>query len=236
MRNEEDQWYQPENAFCKNGLLVIEARKERKPNPLYVAGSASWRTSREYIEYTSASATTRGRHSWTYGRFEIRARIDPRSGSWPAFWTLGLQGRWPGNGEIDIMEFYQRTALFNVAWRNAGTGLAEWNTVRRDISTLPSDWSGQFHTWRLDWDPSAIKIYLDDVLVNAQDISKALPNAAPGQNPFHGPVYLLVNQAIGGQGGDPSATAFPVRYELDYVRVYQKSSRVDHPSAAPGQH
>jgi len=43
VRNEEAQWYQEENAYCKNGLLVIEARKENKPNPLYVEGSSDWR-------------------------------------------------------------------------------------------------------------------------------------------------------------------------------------------------
>lgn len=34
VRNEELQWYQPENAACKNGLLSIEARKEVKPIPV----------------------------------------------------------------------------------------------------------------------------------------------------------------------------------------------------------
>jgi hypothetical protein len=33
----------------------------------------------------------------------------------------------------------------------------------------------------------------------------------------------ILNLAIGGaNGGDPSATAFPTRYEVDYVRVFQK--------------
>ncbi|RYG53447.1 hypothetical protein EON80_32700, partial [bacterium] len=31
-RNEEDQWYQSDNATVKNGLLVIEAKREQKPN------------------------------------------------------------------------------------------------------------------------------------------------------------------------------------------------------------
>src|SRR5437660_7617776 len=35
IRNRELQWYQPDNARCKNGLLIIEARRERKRNPNY---------------------------------------------------------------------------------------------------------------------------------------------------------------------------------------------------------
>ena len=42
VRNEERQWYQPENAVCTNGLLVIEARSEHRHNPQYVAGSKNW--------------------------------------------------------------------------------------------------------------------------------------------------------------------------------------------------
>ena len=43
-RNEEAQWYQQDNAICRNGYLIIEARKEKdRKNPLYVAGSKDWR-------------------------------------------------------------------------------------------------------------------------------------------------------------------------------------------------
>ena len=33
VRNNELQWYQDNNAYCKDGVLVIQAKKERKPNP-----------------------------------------------------------------------------------------------------------------------------------------------------------------------------------------------------------
>jgi beta-glucanase (GH16 family) len=182
VRNQELQWYQPENAVCKDGFLVIEATKERKPNPRYVAPAATtagtdesgaaggqsrpgrtgrgrgagWQN-REMIEYTSASVNTRGKHSWLYGRFEIRAKIDVRAGSWPAFWTLGLRGGWPANGEIDIMEYYRQMVLANVAWAG-GTppaGRATWNTKRLPLSSFPKDWAENFHTWRMDWDENS---------------------------------------------------------------------------------
>ena len=42
-------------------------------------------------------------------------------------------------------------------------------------------------------------------------------------NPFRHPHYILLNLALGGVNGGPiDDEAFPMRYEIDYVRVYQK--------------
>jgi hypothetical protein len=44
-----------------------------------------------------------------------------------------------------------------------------------------------------------------------------------GRNPFRQPHYILLNLAVGGINGGPDALeAYPMRYEIDYVRVYQK--------------
>ena len=59
VRNKELQWYQAGNAVCKDGVLIIEGRKERIKNPDYDSESSSWRTNREFAEYTSASIRTR---------------------------------------------------------------------------------------------------------------------------------------------------------------------------------
>ena len=60
-RNEELQWYQPENAYCKGGFLIIEAHREQRTNPLYKDGARDWRRSRKFIECTSSSVTTSGK-------------------------------------------------------------------------------------------------------------------------------------------------------------------------------
>jgi beta-glucanase (GH16 family) len=73
VRNEELQWYQPENTYCKKGYLIIEAKREIKPNPNYTKDSRNWRQNRPQINYTSACLITRGKQHWLYGRFEIRA-------------------------------------------------------------------------------------------------------------------------------------------------------------------
>jgi beta-glucanase (GH16 family) len=230
VRNRELQWYQPDNAWCKDGLLIIEGRRERKQNPNYAPDNTlDWRASREYADYTSASLITKSRHHWQYGRFEMRGRIDVRPGLWPAFWTLGIEGAWPSNGEIDIMEYYRGTLLANVAWGTERPRMAAWNTVKKPITEFnDSDWSKQFHVWRMDWDEQVIKLYVDDILLNTTELKDTFNKDAEGKNPFHQPHYIILNLAIGGtSGGDPSMTDFPARLEVDYVRVYQKQPESD---------
>ncbi len=225
VRNEELQWYQPDNARCEDGLLIIEARRERKPNPNYDANSNNWRRSRRFAEYTSACLKTSGLHNWTFGRFEMRGRIDTRAGLWPAFWTLGSARPWPGCGEIDIMEYYRGLLLANACWAGERRWSAIWDDLKKPITDFgdPAEWSSKFHIWRMDWDKDHIRLYVDGELLNTIELSKTVNRTPDKANPFHEPHYILLNLAIGGtNGGDPSPTEFPSRFEIDYVRIYQK--------------
>ncbi|MEI6947111.1 glycoside hydrolase family 16 protein [Paraflavisolibacter sp. H34] len=225
-RNEELQWYQKDNAWCENGLLVIEGRRETKPNPIYREGATEWRNSRKEIHYTSSSIKTRGKHSWQYGRFVMRGKIDISSGLWPAWWTLGDKGRWPATGEIDMMEYYRNKLLANIAYLGANQKDA-WYSETRNVDSLGGkEWASKFHTWRMDWDEQGIALYVDDILLNQVSMDKLANQDGTGINPFQQPHYMLLNLAIGGQqGGDPAPTTFPNRYVVDYVRVYQKKNK-----------
>ncbi|MEO8171800.1 MAG: glycoside hydrolase family 16 protein [Sediminibacterium sp.] len=223
VRNHELQYYQPENAWCEKGNLIIESRKEDKPNPGYTEGSTDWRKSRPMINYTSTCMRTSGLKTWQYGRFEMRARIDISAGIWPAWWTLGVSKGWPGNGEIDIMEFYRGKLLANVACLGPDRK-AEWfsNTFPTD-SLGGTNWSGKFHVWKMDWTEEFIALYLDDVLLNKVSLDKLVNKDGSNFNPFKQPHYMLLNVALGGDnGGNVEKTSFPRRMEVDYVRVYQK--------------
>lgn len=236
VRNEEAQWYQPENAICKNGLLVIEARKERnRKNPLFVLGSSDWRKNREYIDYTSASVTTAGKKEFLYGRFEIKARIPVSKGAWPAIWMLGSHMEWPSCGEVDIMEYYHIKGvphlLANAAWGTDRQWHAKWNSKATPYSHFTdkdSQWASKFHIWRMDWDDEAIKLYLDDELQNEIPLNSTINGSiGKGTNPFNQPLYFLLNLAIGGiNGGLIDEAALPMKYEIDYVRVYQRAKSI----------
>lgn len=226
-RNEEIQWYQQDNAYCKDGVLIIEGRKEQKPNPTYDTTSRDWGKKRQQINYTSSSINTREKHSWQYGRFEMRARIPIDNGFWPAFWTLGVAGQWPANGEIDIMEYYKGKILANIACGTSRAYQAKWYSRTKDIIELGGNsWAAQFHVWRMDWDESEIALYVDDLLMNKVSLSNLKNRDGKGNNPFMQPHYILLNLAMGGlNGGDVTTeTPFPVRFEVDYVRVFQKQT------------
>ena len=75
--NNELQYYtdNPDNAFIEDGMLVIQALK---PEKRYIGK-----------EYTSARIRSLGKGDWTYGRFEIRAKLPYWSkGFGPLVWML----------------------------------------------------------------------------------------------------------------------------------------------------
>lgn len=228
VRNEELQWYQEENANCQNGVLLIEGKKVQIPNPNFEEGNRNWRKNRSKINFTSASIQTKGLQEWQFGTFLIRAKIDTTLGSWPAIWTLGNNGQWPSNGEVDIMEFYrvksEPTILANVAYGTDKQYVAKWDdskTTLKHFTDKNKDWVNQFHIWRMDWTPETINLYLDDELLNSTLLSETIN--PDGKNPFLQPHFLLLNLAIGGQnGGEPKPETKLIKYEVDYVRVYQK--------------
>ena len=231
VRNHEDQWYQPQNAYQQNGLLIIEGRREQRKNPTYRPHGRYWGQQRDSIHYTSACLTTQGKYSFLYGRLEVYARIPTAGGSWPAIWTLGSGMEWPSCGEIDVMEFYRINGvphiLANAAWGNDRHYQAVWNSKRIPYSHFTQrdpNWAQHFHLWRMDWDETAIRIYLDDELLNEVLLSNTVNGSIGRQlNPFQRPQYILLNLALGGDnGGSIDNQAFPMRYEIDYVRVYER--------------
>ena len=187
----------------KNGVLVIEGRKEQIRNPNYDPASNDWRKNREYAQYTASSMVTEGLRQFQFGRFEIRAKIDTAMGLWPAIWTLGISGEWPSSGEIDLMESYpinnEHHILANVAWGTNKRYSAKWDSQKVPLSHFlkkDSEWPHKFHIWRMDWDENSIKLYIDDELLNETLLSETVN--PDGKNPFKQPHYILLNLAIGG--------------------------------------
>ena len=247
-RNQELQWYSDKNGVCDGEVLVITGKRERVDNPNYQAGSSDWKTNREYAEYTSSSIVTK-EYRFRKGTMLVRAKIPTESGAWPAIWTTGGSKdswcwEWPLGGEIDILEYYfvngVQSLHANACWGSDTRWSAKWDSYNRPLSDFTkkdANWAEKYHIWRMDWDDNYIKLYLDDELMNEIDLSKT-NNGSGGlndwwrgswRNPFKDAgndgegfgQQLFLNLALGGNGGTPAISKFPLEYKVDYVRVYQ---------------
>ncbi len=214
--NHEAQYYsgpRAANAVVEGGRLLITARRESR------AAASDWGGQK----YTSARLFTRGIAEWTYGFFEVRAKLPCGLGTWPAIWMLGSHGDWPVNGELDIMEHIGRSPgrVMSTVHTPAGSGA---HGVGAAV-TLP-DACGAFHRYQMLWTERDIRFGVDGVEHLAYPRLDVGGVGAARAWPFDGPQFLLLNLAIGGDLGGPVDDAiFPVTLEVDYVRVYQAPAR-----------
>lgn len=219
IRNNEAQYYtrgRKENARVENGVLVIEGIKERFKNPKHNPQSSR---SREYAEYTSASLHTLGKAGWTYGRVEVKAKLPLGKGTWPAIWMMGTnrpQVGWARCGEIDIMEYVGHTP--GVIHANVHYHTDKKRSGGGKINT-PAKLE-EFNVYAVEWFADRMDFYFNDQKYYSFPIDQA---NVDGQNAFRKPQYLILNLALGGAWGkEIDDTKLPHRYEIDYVRVYQK--------------
>jgi beta-glucanase (GH16 family) len=224
IRNNEAQWYtrdRRENARVSNGMLVIEARRERFDNPRHDPARPAQGRNAPFAEYTSASLNTLGQRSILYGRIEVRARLPHGRGVWPAIWTLGTNRGdvpWPACGEIDIMEFVGHTpdkTHGTMHWQRDGQ-----HASKGQAFTIDRPWD-DFHVYAADWTADVITISVDGHDVLNYNVAEA--NQPDGSNPFRKPHYLLLNLALGGTWGrEIDDSIFPQTFLVDYVRVFEK--------------
>jgi beta-glucanase (GH16 family) len=216
--NNELQYYaagRRENARVENGMLIIEARRERLSEAADHGGQ----------DYTSAKLFTRGIADWTYGFIEVRAKLACGKGSWPAIWMLGTDesADWPGLGEIDIMEHVGQTP----GTVHGSIHTKAYNHViktQKTAQTMVPDACTAFHNYQLDWTADRILIGVDGRAFMRFDNDK---KGNHDSWPFASPQYLILNVAVGGWGGDEGIdpATFPARMTIDYVRVWQKPKR-----------
>ncbi len=205
--NHEAQFYtenRAENARVEGGNLIIEARKE------------NWGKNK----YTSARLLTRGKHSWKYGTFEIRAKLPKGRGTWPAIWMMSEKMKnWPDDGELDIMEHVGNHQGFIHATAHTKKYNHVINTQKTDTIEV-KDASAKFHVYKMIWTPEKIEMYVDATKYYTYKNAEKTYDAWPFDQPF----FLLLNLAVGGDWGGKEGiddAVFPQKFYVDYVRVYQ---------------
>ena len=225
--NNELQAYTAEenNIFIENGNLEIQA--------LYQPGFTGTDNSGNVYtaDYTSGRLNTAGKSEWTYGRFEIRAKLPDGRGSWPAIWMLGSSIStigWPACGEIDIMEhvgFDEGNIHASIHTTDHNHILGTQKTAHINVPTV----TDSFHVYTLEWTANYMYFMVDNQTLHF------VYNDSKGDVdkwPFDQSAYLILNLAVGGDWGGAQGvdnSSFPMSMLVDYVRVYES---IEHSSSA----
>ncbi|QTE22469.1 glycoside hydrolase family 16 protein [Polaribacter cellanae] len=184
-----------ENVIVEGGMLKIKAKAN---------GSG----------YTSARLKSEGLQEFTYGRYEVRAKLPASQGTWPAIWMLGANFStvsWPAAGEIDIMEQTgadktQVLSTLHYPGNFGGGGPSEKTTLATSTT--------EFHNYTVEWSATKIKFAIDDVVYHTFDNDSTTP--------FNADFFFILNVAMGGTLGGTVDPAFTEdMMEIDYVKVFQ---------------
>ena len=202
-----------ENSFVRGGSLVIKAAKERFTGADGIAR-----------EYTSARLKTLGTFAQAYGRFEARMKLPRGQGIWPAFWMLGDDSPQRGG----------RPAARSTSWRTSAASPrsctarctvratpARRGRRRRSRTLRGAPFADDFHVFAIEWEPSAIRWYVDGTAYATRT-----PSDLPGRRTLGlRPSVLPPVERRGGRRwpGNPDATTtFPQELVVDWVRVYKR--------------
>ena len=210
IRNSEKQYYtlnRTQNVRQEAGCLVIESLKEDFQG----------------ANYTSGSINTENKKSFEGDfRIEVSAKLPQGKGIWPAIWMMGTNRKtvgWPKCSELDIMEFVGHTpgkVFGTLHWWDSASKKQNMHESKGN-NLMITDLHTSFHIYSLERKGNTISLFIDGK--NLLTFSKP---ATAFADSFTGPLYLLLNTAIGGSwGGAIDDSIFPQKFFIDYVRVYK---------------
>jgi beta-glucanase (GH16 family) len=208
--NNEEQYYRKENVVVADGLMTISAKEEEY----------------EGKNYTSGRIRTKNKVDWTFGRFEVRAKMPVGKGLWAASWMMPTDveyGGWAASGEIDMVEYLgddlktvHGTLHFGGNWpNNASKG--------KSYQLTTETFSEEFHDFAMEWTEGKFHWYVDDKLYQVQTQGDWWSSGGSSPAPFDKRFHYLFNLAVGGYwpGSPNDNTVFPQEFVIDYIRVYE---------------
>jgi beta-glucanase (GH16 family) len=182
-------------------------------------------------DFVSGRINTARRVDVTFGKVEARIRMPDATGAWPAFWLLGY-GKWPGSGEIDIMEY-----VGDKAWTSSaihGPGYSGETPLNQEHRFPAGQDATGWHVYAVERSADAVVFFVD-----GREVYRVTRAKVESHGPwrFDRKQYLILNFAIGGvyphkknaitapYFGLPQATVDKINrgevaMDVDWVRVW----------------
>ncbi len=180
-------------------------------------------------EFLSGALSTHDRFQFIYGYTEGRFKVSDVEGALSSFY---LYHRYAGNGvnfhapEIDIVEylgenpFGDEDAFQTYHFGDPNTGItrsAPTMSYQKPDGGTYGD-SDEWHTFGVLWEPQLVIWYIDGVEV------KRLFGPQVSRQPMNIINYLVAGSAWAPTPDITDESQFPIQFEADYIRVYQREA------------
>jgi len=211
----------PNNADWGNYMTDDPRCYDFVDRKLYLKGIVNPDTTKDSRPYLTGGIYTKGKFAFQYGKIEIHAKLENAKGAWPAIWMLAEQkkyGKYPRNGEIDIMEhlnfddiIYQTTHSYYTLELGHKNNPPHHGTAKINTDV--------FNTFGLTWYPDKLVFSLNGVETFTYPKAEEVDSS---QWPYDQPFFILIDQQLGGSWvGKVKAKDLPVNLIVDWVKVYQ---------------
>lgn len=170
--------------------------------------------------YLTGGIYSRHKFAFQYGRLEVKAKLDPAWGAWPAIWTLSEEKIFPThhNGEMDLMERLNHDDFVYQTTHNQFSKVLKVNDPPR--STKAKIDTANYNVYSVSWYPDKL-VYG----VNGADTYTypKVPGGGTFQWPFDQPFYIIIDQQMEHVWPGPIShpEELPISMTVDWVRLYQ---------------
>lgn len=168
--------------------------------------------------YITGGVYTKDKKTITYGKVEVKARLQGAKGAWPAIWMLPNEGKWPDGGEIDIMERLNHDSIAYQTVHSYYTYVLKHGDNPKQSTTGKIDPDG-YNVYAVEILPDSLVFSING---NRTFTYPKIETDKKGQYPFGTPYYLLIDMQIEGSWvGKADPKEYPVKMEIDWVKMYE---------------
>lgn len=180
---------------------------------------------KERCAFLSGALSSHDKFGITYGYVESRMKVGSAVGSLSSFY---LYNRYPGTGrnlhapEIDIIEylgenpFGDELAFQTYHYANVNDGTTNSAPTMFYENPDGTKFDEDFHTFGVLWEPQLVIWYIDGVEI------KRMTGPQVGRQQMNIVAYLVSGSAWA-PTPDVDADIYPLQFEIDYIRAYQRS-------------
>jgi beta-glucanase (GH16 family) len=173
-------------------------------------------------KYLTGGIETVGKRNISYGKVEVRAKMNKVDTAWPAIWMKTEDRKWLG--EIDIMETFDNYLTDNLISQTVHSHY----TINLGNKTNPNHSGVNTVLDKSDYNIFGVIINEREVLFYVNNkITFSYPKIdteEDGQFPYGDPKFLILSMQLGHpmEGGAPNIKELQPEMHVDWVRFYEK--------------